>query len=311
MRMYRGFLVLFMTLTGLSSSGALSCNGIGLTPTQCGPLSSLDNSACAQEMKGEVSHVENTVRKVKSMTDNRGDIRISVIYDNRAYAEEFEPAWGFSCLVSGIDKTILFDTGGDGSILLGNMESLRIDPKEIDVIVLSHNHWDHTGGLESYLEQHDDVTLFVPSSFPPHFRKGIERFGTEIVDVTGPARICDGVYSTGELGDRIEEQSLIVRTGEGLVVITGCAHPGIVKIVKKAKEVVDDEVLLVIGGFHLGGASKRHLEEIISSFKDLNVRYIAPCHCTGEDAIETFRDEYEEHFIDVGAGKILSINKLR
>jgi len=308
---FQGILVLFMAFTGLSSYGALSCNGIGLAPTQCSPLGSLDNSAFAQETKGEVFHVEDTLRKVKSMTDDRGDIRVSVIYDNRAYTEGFEPAWGFSCLVSGIGKTILFDTGGDGSILLRNMESLRIDPKEIDIIVLSHNHWDHTGGLESYLEQHGDVTLFVPSSFPPHFRKGVERFGAEIVDVTGPVEICDGVHSTGELGGRIEEQSLIVRTSEGLVVITGCAHPGIVKIVKKAKEVVDDEVLLVIGGFHLGGASKRHLEEIISSFKDLNVRYVAPCHCTGEDAIDTFKDEYEEHFIDVGAGKVLSINKLQ
>ena len=81
------------------------------------------------------------------------DLKITVVYNNYPYKEDLETGWGFSCLVEGADKTILFDTGGDGAVLLGNMDKLRIDPAVVDVVVLSHIHGDHTGGLEDFLEK--------------------------------------------------------------------------------------------------------------------------------------------------------------
>ena len=115
------------------------------------------------------------------------------------------------------------------------------------------------------------------------------------------AKICDGVYTTGELGTWIKEQSLVINTDKGLVVISGCAHPGIVDIVKKAKEQLNKNVYLVLGGFHSPPLS------VVQKFRELGVEKVAPCHCTGDEAIRAFKEEYQENFIENGVGKIISI----
>jgi 7,8-dihydropterin-6-yl-methyl-4-(beta-D-ribofuranosyl)aminobenzene 5'-phosphate synthase len=127
------------------------------------------------------------------------------------------------------------------------------------------------------------------------------------VEVRQPREIGHGVYTTGELGTGIIEQSLAVKTDEGLVVVTGCAHPGIVEVVRKAKALSGDEIYLVLGGFHLGGKSRRAIEGILSEFRRLGVRKVAPCHCTGEQAIKMFRQEYGEDFIQAGVGKVVRV----
>lgn len=175
------------------------------------------------------------------------NLSITVSYDNNPYKERLTAAWGFSCVIRGTEKTILFDTGGDGSILLTNMEELGINPKEIDLVVLSHIHGDHVGGLPSFLEKNPEVVVYLPKSFPKGFKDKVKEYGAKIIEVQGPLKIYQGVYSTGELGTWIKEQSLIIHTEEGLIVITGCAHPGIVNIVIKAKNLVKDDVLLVMG----------------------------------------------------------------
>ena len=236
---------------------------------------------------------------------------ITVIFDNYPYKEGLTTAWGFSCLIRGIEKTILFDTGGDGSILLANMKKLNIDPKEIDLVVFSHIHGDHTGGLQSFLEKNQDVIVYMPESFPEGFKRDAKKYGVTVVEVKEPLKICENVYSTGELGTSIIEQSLIIQTDKGLIVITGCAHPGIVKIVRKAKDVIKDDVLFVMGGFHLSGKSKTELENIIFDFKQLGVRYAAPTHCSGDNARQLFEKEYRENFINIGAGKVITMEDLK
>jgi len=236
---------------------------------------------------------------------------ITVIFDNYPYKEGLKTAWGFSCLIRGIEKTILFDTGGDGSILLENMKKLNIDPKEIELIVFSHIHGDHTGGLRSFLEKNHNVTVYLPESFPDSFKSDAKKYGITVVEVQKPVKICENVYSTGELGISIIEQSLIIQTGKGLIIITGCAHPGIVKIIKKAKDVIKDDVLFVMGGFHLSGESKAEIENIIFNFRQLGVRYAAPTHCSGDNAKELFEKEYRNNFINIGAGKVITMEDLK
>ena len=233
-----------------------------------------------------------------------------IVYDNNPHREDLEPAWGFACLVRGSEKTILFDTGGDGSILLANMKELGIDPDEIEVVVLSHIHEDHTGGLRALLDEKSGMTVYSLASFPRRFKADVETRGASIVEVDRHAKICENVYSTGELGTRVKEQALIMHTARGLIVMTGCAHPGIVHVVERAKDLIGEDVLLVIGGFHLGPASSAEIEGIVASIRELGVRYIAPCHCSGDAARELFHDEYEKNYIEVGVGSIITMEDL-
>jgi len=236
-------------------------------------------------------------------TQTSQDITITIVYDNYPYQEGLETDWGFACLIHGTKKTILFDTGTNGSILLANMEKLNIDPKEIDTVVLSHIHTDHTGGLNNFLGKNSDVTVYLPISFPQSFRDSITSYGATIVEIDESLEICPDVFSTGQLGTSIKEQSLIIKTNQGSVVITGCAHPGIVEIVKKSKDVINDNTYLVLGGFHLFDTNKSEIEKIISDFRDLRVSQAGPSHCSGDTARELFEQEYQKNYINIGVGK--------
>jgi 7,8-dihydropterin-6-yl-methyl-4-(beta-D-ribofuranosyl)aminobenzene 5'-phosphate synthase len=216
---------------------------------------------------------------------------ITVVYDNNACKEGLERGWGFSVVIGGCEKTILFDTG-PGRSLLDNMEKLAIEPDSIDTVVLSHIHPDHTGGLNSFLEKNSDVTVYLPKSFPKKFKDNVQGYGSKIVEVEQSLKICKNVHSTGQLGKWRKEQSLIVRTEAGLIIIIGCAHPGIIRIVNAANKLFKDDILLVMGGFHLEWATKGKIKKIISAFRELGVRYVGLCHCCGDKA----RTLFEEHF---------------
>jgi 7,8-dihydropterin-6-yl-methyl-4-(beta-D-ribofuranosyl)aminobenzene 5'-phosphate synthase len=238
------------------------------------------------------------------------NLSITVVYDNNPYKQELQAEWGFSAYITGPDKTILFDTGGS-SLLLDNMEKLKIEPNSIDIVVLSHIHADHTGGLSSFLEKNSNITIYPLESFPAEFKENARSYGAEIVEVNEPLQICENTHSTGQIGTTIKEQSLIIRTTKGLVIITGCAHPGIVKIITKAKELLKDDILLVMGGFHLRVATKSDIENIISSFKQLGVHYVAPTHCTGDKARKLFAQHFGQNYIDIGTGKTITTTDMK
>ena len=200
----------------------------------------------------------------------------------------------------------MFDTGGDAPTLLSNMGTLGLDPREIDIVVLSHIHGDHVGGLEGILAANRELTLYLPHSFPASFKAQLER-RVPLVEVDEPVEIANGIYTTGEMGRGILEQSLVLVTEQGLVVITGCAHPGVVNIVAKAKEIARGEVYLVTGGFHLGGVSEAAIQGIVEDFRELGVQKVAPCHCSGDLARSVFGKAYGGDFILAGAGKRLKI----
>jgi 7,8-dihydropterin-6-yl-methyl-4-(beta-D-ribofuranosyl)aminobenzene 5'-phosphate synthase len=241
------------------------------------------------------SYSGNMLKQIKPLT-------IWIIYDNNPYDSHLKPEWGFSCFIQGMERTILFDTGGDGTTLLSNMEKLKIKPEQVDLIFLSHNHSDHTGGLQDFLKKKHKVKVFLPQSFPFRFKKDIKNSGAQYIEIKEPTEICKDVFSTGELGLSIKEQSLLIKTEKGLVVITGCAHPGIVEIVKKAKKLLNDDIYLILGGFHLLNSSEEKIKMIVLEFKKLGVKKVAPCHCSGELCQKIFDDEYKQDFIKLGAG---------
>ena len=205
-------------------------------------------------------------------------MKITIVYDNRIAKDikRLKAGWGFSCFIQTKEKNILFDTGWDGDILISNMELLGIDSKDIDLVVISHSHWDHCGGLARLLNLNPNLKIYIPHSFSKHLKEEIKK-RNDTYEIRKPSEICPGVYTTGEIEGSlligktrisIKEQSLIISTVKGLVVVTGCAHSGINKVLNSAKKL--GEIYGLLGGFH-------DFEEY-SLLKNINL--IVPTHCT-------------------------------
>jgi len=193
--------------------------------------------------------------------------------------------WGFSALIETEDHTILFDAGADGETLMGNLDKLHIDPLKIDTIFISHHHFDHVGGLATFLNANNDVKLFAPNSF-----RGVKNV-RENIYIQESQELYPNIYTTGEL-DNIE-QSLIVKTDKSLVIIAGCSHPGLDKIIETAEQY--GKVYAIIGGFH---DFRR-----IKSLEKVNI--LCPAHCTR--FAEKIKKHYPEKYIQPGVGRTIEI----
>jgi 7,8-dihydropterin-6-yl-methyl-4-(beta-D-ribofuranosyl)aminobenzene 5'-phosphate synthase len=238
------------------------------------------------------------------------EITLTILYDNYKYEEGYKNNWGFSCLIEGAGPTILFDTGSKDGILMHNFKAAGKDPKEVDMIILSHIHSDHTGGIAEFLEQKTGIDVYMPQSFPSSFKNSIEKQGAHPVLVSDAKKITENIWSTGEMGHEIIEQSLVIQTPGGLVIITGCAHPGIEDIVKKAVEIKDENILLVMGGFHLFRTGTDAVELTAREFKDQSVKYAAPTHCSGDATIKVFQEVFGEQYMKLGTGKVIQSAEL-
>lgn len=239
-------------------------------------------------------------------TEERAVMRLTIVYDNYAHDPRLTDGWGFAVLIEVSGRRILFDTGGDGAALLGNLTLLGIAPSTLDAVVLSHEHQDHVGGLSALLDAGLTAPVYLPASFSPTFKTAVAT-RTRVVEVAGPRQIRPGVFSTGQMGGPIVEQALALDTPQGVVVITGCAHPGIVEMVRRAREVVPGEVTLVLGGFHLSQATAGQIDVVVASFRELGVNRVAPTHCTGDAAREAFAREYGNDFLDAGVGRLIEV----
>jgi metal-dependent hydrolase (beta-lactamase superfamily II) len=240
-------------------------------------------------------------------------VSITIVYDNTIYdgpngPEGLAAEWGFAAWIEYGDQIILFDTGPGGSDLLNNIDRQDLDPQKIDIVVLSHIHQDHTGGLSALLGTGVQPLVYVPRAFPDSFKRGV-RARTELVEVLEPLEILPGLHTTGQLGGDPAEQALAVETSEGTVVITGCAHPGILRILRQAQSQVPGEIALVLGGFHLLPVPSERVEGIVATFRELGVRQVSPTHCTGWQAIATFAGEYGPDSLEGGVGRVFAIGE--
>lgn len=156
--------------------------------------------------------------------------------------------------------------------------------------------------MNAILETNSDVTVYMLDSFPSSVKESARGAGAEVVEARNATVVCEGVATTGVLGTEIEEQALMINTRNGLVVLTGCSHPGVVEIVEGAIELTGSEVHLVLGGYHLGDRGDTALLRIVSEMRELGVEKVAPTHCSGELARSRFRDGYGEDYIEVGVG---------
>jgi len=237
-------------------------------------------------------------------------MNIKLLFDSTAINPKFKTGWGFSCL---INNHILFDTGSDGEALLNNLRLMNINLSDIHKIIISHEHNDHTGGLWKILENQQNIPVYICFGFSQAFKTKIELLKNEPIESQHFQEIDKNIFTTGEIkgfykGYFTPEQSLVLKTSKGLVIITGCAHPGIINIIKIVKKQFPQEnIYLVLGGFHLGAKSKQEIETIVKNFQSLKVEKIAPLHCSGDNARKIFKKYYGNNFIDLKVGETLNI----
>ncbi|PIS28747.1 MBL fold metallo-hydrolase [Candidatus Saganbacteria bacterium CG08_land_8_20_14_0_20_45_16] len=231
-------------------------------------------------------------------------LKITILYDNCTLKKGLKSAWGFSALIEHQGGTLLFDTGAKTDILLANMKVLGVNPKKITDIFISHNHWDHLGGLFGFLNVNHKVKVWLPADCSTTYAAEVRASGAECVRLSKSSKISKDIYSSGEMGKKIREQFLIVETADGLGLITGCSHPGIVAMARRVKQVFKKEIALIVGGFHLGSLSAAKTRKIAQQLKDLGIKKIVPCHCTGEKAMSIIKSVFADNFMAVGVGSI-------
>jgi len=218
-----------------------------------------------------------------------------------------EPGGGFSAFVRFNDQTILFDTGGERAPLLHNLKELKLDPGRLDAIVISHNHWDHVYGIPGALgAAGNNPPVYVPESAQEGLRQQNPR--ANIIAVDRPTKIAPGVWVVGPMslqygGRPFAEQALVLDHKDGLVVLVGCSHPGVVTVIETVKKHLGDKkITLLAGGFHLRSTPGPDVEAIASSLQEFGVARLAPSHCTGDQATEVLRRHWSEALLPFNLG---------
>lgn len=268
--------------------------------------------------------------------------QITVLYDAFGKSSAMHKDWGYAAFIESGDRRILFDTGNNPDILAENAKFKGIDLTKLDYVVMSHRHGDHMGGLSYVLRMNPKVTIYAPKegfgvygadlpsnfyrkdpSLPPEKRyydgtpPAVMQFGSawpgahfELIDKN--TEIAPGIHLLTLVSDKpgtleLRELSLAINTPEGLIIIVGCSHPGIDRIVELATAITP-HIHFIVGGFHLVVAPDPEVERIVTALHDrFKVDYIAPGHCTGEPAFTALQKAFGEHYIYAGLGETLKL----
>jgi 7,8-dihydropterin-6-yl-methyl-4-(beta-D-ribofuranosyl)aminobenzene 5'-phosphate synthase len=275
-----------------------------------------------------------------AMADDASIARITILYDAFGKAPAMEKDWGYSAFVEYSGKRILFDTGNNPEILAKNARSKGIDLARLDFVILSHRHGDHMGGLDYLLRVNPNVKIYAPkenfgvygSSLPSTFYRtdesltpeqryyggsppAVMKFGSAWPHahfdlVENNTEIAPGIHLISLVSDKagtleLRELSLAIQTPDGLILVVGCSHPGIEKIVQAAAS-IDSHIHLVIGGLHLVTAKDPDIDAMVRTLHDTwKVDYVAPGHCTGEPAFAALKKAYGNRYLYAGLGTVL------
>ena len=235
---------------------------------------------------------------------------MTIVFDNYPGLPGLATLWGFAAVIQTPGGTLLFDTGSNGRVLLKNMTALNLSPESIDLLFLSHPHWDHIGGLDSFLEVNPQVTVVVHEGFSKHLIRDLRTLCGELIVVgAAPQRLAPGLFSTGLLDSEPPEHGLILDIDGLTAAISGCAHPGMERIVERARTFLGKPVHWAIGGFHLMYADAVAIARSVATLQNLGVDSVVPTHCTGDEAKDAFRHAYNERCLDGGVGRRINLSQ--
>lgn len=229
-------------------------------------------------------------------------MNLQILYDNESIDPRLHSGWGFSCLVDG---RVLFDTGESGQKLMANIETLGIDPKQIEEILISHPHWDHTDGLGLLREQIPRVPIYLPKGAIRSYPKPPDLGGARVRLCPDRVKVgvgeSTGTFASAYKGKAMPEQGLVVHGDYGESLITGCAHPGILDMAESvAAAYPRDELYALIGGFHLHKQNESEIRREFTALRSLGFQRIIATHCSGARA-KSLSDRY------TGAGDLIPL----
>jgi len=281
---------------------------------------------------------------IPSLSTAESDTRLTVIYDAFGLPSTLTKDWGFSVVIEHQGKQFLFDTGNNGDIFAHNISTSGVDLSKLQFAVISHRHGDHMGGLAYLVSQQPNLPIYAPhegfgvfgADLPGDFYPAAPSLTDNMryFDGKPPARLTFGsawpeakftlVKQTTKVAAGIhlialkgawgtdlplQELSLVIETPKGLVIVVGCSHPTIEKIIETAKAEFHQPVHLVIGGTHLLPASNDEIQRIATTMRDIfNVEWIAPAHCTGEPAFGTLSESFRDRYLYAGLGSVISLD---
>jgi 7,8-dihydropterin-6-yl-methyl-4-(beta-D-ribofuranosyl)aminobenzene 5'-phosphate synthase len=239
------------------------------------------------------------------------ELEIRVIFDNSSARDDLRRSWGFSALVDFRGRRVLFDSGSDPILLLEHMERMQIDPKTIEQAVISHHHDDHRRGIHWVFEKNPAIQVHYLDCFPEEAFREAAAVKMKPHRVKEPFEVVPGVFSTGIIDGLPAEQALVIETSQGLVMLVGCSHPGVVKMVETAQRQRNkDSVRLLLGGLHMLRQSPEEIRATVKRLLELKVAAVVPAHCSGDVAIEMFQSTYGKQFTG-GAGRWIVLDRER
>lgn len=239
------------------------------------------------------------------MNNNYAKEHVRIVYDDLASATKFECGKGFSCIINFAGEKILFDLGGDFEKFMHNCQQLEIDINSINHVVISHRHWDHCTGLNSLLDRlSTECQIILPSSFRNKIisdKDKVRYTNHSSLNMINPKIFTLG-FKSSWWGIPITEQVLILQHHKGLIILTGCAHIGIIRIINKIEQLFKNQIYLLVGGFHLSYQNKTKIAKLIDLLNTKEVAQVAPCHCSSIKGRQLFKTLFNHHVYDIGSG---------
>ena len=235
-------------------------------------------------------------------------VTLKIVFDNELAQKGLQPKWGFACAIEGEHGLYLFDTGSDAVILFSNMRNMGLNPADVKLAVISHSHYDHAGGLLSLPMEARSLKVYLPpDGYPEGSKKHLESCGADPTLEENGQEISPGFFLIHTKTGGVSEQSLVLKLDTGLVLITGCAHPGIVEITQNVISTMKTPPEIIVGGLHLRGDREKGFWGIAASLMELGVKRIAPTHCTEETARGVLRTSFSEGYVEAGLGSVIEV----